>query len=217
MNDWLYQTAVYAEYLPILVALFRFNYLDKTLKWFLVGTLISTICSIISIKLGEKGINNHFMIYVNASTLFIFRTLFFYTFFYSKKTKKVLIFCLAIYLIAIGIGIFTNGIYMNEYLFSIYDCWLILFCLVALQQILNDESIEYLRNYPNFWIVIGTLFFIIFDLLLTILNSWLYAVNRVFFFMLWDYFVPIFMFIRIIILCIGFWKTKKYAESLVKT
>jgi hypothetical protein len=210
MDDWLYQTAVYAEYLPIVIALARLKYLDNALKWFLFGTLISTFCSIISMKLGEKGINNHFMIYINASTLFIFRTLFFYYLFQAKKIKKALIICLIIYLAIVLYDIFTNGIYMNEYLFSIYDIWLIIFCLIALYKILNDESIEYLRNYPSFWIIMGTLIFIIFDFLLTLLNSWLYAINRSFFFVLWNYIVPIFMIFRIIMLCIGFWKTKKY-------
>lgn len=216
MNDWLYKFAVYAEYIPILLALFRIKFLDKALKWFLVGSILSTFGSIASLQLSQRGINNHFMIYVNASTLFIFRTFFFYTLFSSSKIKRTLVFCLICYLVFVCVFIFMKGFFMNEYLFSIYDIWLIIFCLISLNQILNDETIESLRNYPIFWIILGTLIFITFDFLLTLLNSWLYAVNRTFFFVLWDYIVPIFMLFRVIMLCIGFWITKKYAQNLVK-
>lgn len=209
MNDWLYQFAVYAEYFPILLALLCIKSLDKSLIWFLIGSILSTIGSIISLKLSQKGINNHFMIYVNASILFTFRTFFFYHFLHSKKLKIVLIVLLIAYLLLVITDIFMKGIHMNELLFSIYDVWLIIFCLISLNQIFNDETIESLRQYPHFWIILGTLIFIIFDFLLTLLNSWLYAVNRRFFFVLWDYIVPIFMLIRVMMLSIGFWKTKK--------
>ncbi len=216
MNDWLYQFAVYAEYFPILLAFFRIKFLDKALKWFLLSGILSTFGSIISLQLSQRGINNHFMIYINASTLFITRTLFFYALFDSIKIKRILLICLVGYLILVGVFIFTKGIFMNEYLFSIYDIWITIFCLIGLNQILNDESIESLRNYPNFWILLGTLIFITFDFLLTLLNSWLYAVNRTFFFVLWDYIVPIFMLIRVVMLSIGYWKTKNYAQNLIK-
>lgn len=215
MNDWLYQFAVYAEYFPILLAIFCIKSLDKSLKWFLLGSILSTFGSIVSLKLSQKGINNHFMIYVNATTLFIFRTLFFYYFLDSKKLKISLLVCLFSYLILVVFDIFTKGIYMNELLFSIYDVWLIIFCLISLNQIFNDESIESLRAYPHFWIVLGTLIFIVFDFLLTLLNNWLYAVNRNFFFVLWDYIVPIFMLIRVVMLSVGFWLTRKYRLSLM--
>ncbi|MFN3847860.1 MAG: hypothetical protein ACK4NY_00455 [Spirosomataceae bacterium] len=215
MNDWLYQFAVYAEYFPILLAIFCIKSLDKSLKWFLLGSILSTFGSIVSLKLSQRGINNHFMIYVNATTLFIFRTLFFYYFLDSKKLKISLLVCLFSYLILVVFDIFTKGIYMNELLFSIYDVWLIIFCLISLNQIFNDESIESLRAYPHFWIVLGTLIFIVFDFLLTLLNNWLYAVNRNFFFVLWDYIVPIFMLIRVVMLSVGFWLTRKYRLSLM--
>lgn len=210
MKDWLYQFAVYAEYFPILLAIFCIKSLDKSLKWFLVGSILSTFGSIVSMKLGQNGINNHFMIYVNAITLFVFRTLFFYYFLNSQKLKTSLSICLLGYAVFVMVGILKKGIYMNELLFSVYDVWLIIFCLIALNQIFNDESIESLRTYPHFWIVLGTLIFIVFDFLLTLLNSWLYAVNRTFFFVLWDYIVPVFMLVRVIMLSIGFWQTRKY-------
>ena len=213
MSDWLYQLSSYAEFLPILIALFRVKYLDKGLLWFFGGMLMASIYGVISIKLGENGINNHFMIYVNASTNFIFRTLFFYVILKSKFSKNLIVFTLFAYLIGVMIDISIHGIYMNQYLFGISDLLMTAFLLIALNQILKDENIDSLRKYPLFWIVLGTLIYVIFDFLLAIANGWLYSVNRQFFFLLWDYITPIFSFIKIIMLSIGFWLTKKYRSD----
>lgn len=217
MADWLYQFALYANYIPIIVALFQFKYLNKAMVWFLVGSLVTAICGIISVKLGDYHINNHFMMYVNACTNIILRTGFFNETIPSNKHRKTLIVCLIAYLSGVCIDIAIHGIYMNQYLFMVANVWTIFFFLVALNQILKDENIESLRDFPVFWLIIGTLFFSIFDFFLSVSNAWLYAVNRVFFFLLWDYITPIFMFISTIIVSIGYWKTKKYNENLVKT
>lgn len=217
MSDWLYQLALYANYIPMIVALFNYKYLTKSIIWFLAGSLVTSICGIISVELGNQHINNYFMMYVNACTNILFRTAFFYTIIPSKNHQKKLIFCLLVYLLGVCIDIFIHGIYMNQYLFMVTNVWDICFSLVALKQILKDENIESLRNFPIFWLVIGTLFFVIFDFFLSVSNGWLYAVNRVFFFMLWDYITPIFMFIRIILVSIGYWKTKYYAENLANS
>jgi hypothetical protein len=217
MSDWLYQLALYANYIPIIVAIVHYKYLNKAIVWFLVGSLVTSICGIISIKLGDRHINNHFMMYVNACTNILLRTGFFYSFIHSNNYRKALIFCLIAYLSGVCVDIAIHGIYMNQYLFMVANVWAIFFFLVALNQILKDESIESLRDLPIFWLIIGTLFFVIFDFFLSVSNVWLYAVNRAFFFLLWDYITPIFMFISIIIMSIGYWKTKKYAENLLKT
>lgn len=217
MADWLYQFALYANYIPIIVALFHFKYLNKAMVWFLVGSLVTAICGIISVKLGDYHINNHFMMYVNACTNIILRTGFFNETIPSNKHRKTLIVCLIAYLSGVCIDIAIHGIYMNQYLFMVANVWTIFFFLVALNQILKDENIESLRDFPVFWLIVGTLFFSIFDFFLSVSNAWLYAVNRVFFFLLWDYITPIFMFISTIIVSIGYWKTKKYNENLVKT
>lgn len=214
MSDILYQIASYLAFLPILIAVYRHKYLSKSLWWYAAGLLFISICGIISIKLGEQHINNHFMIYINACSNIIIRTFFFYSFITSQKHKKALIFFLIVFLLGVCADIYLHGIYMNQYLFMIIDVWASFFFLVCLNQILKDESIESLRNYPMFWVTIGTLMFVIFDFFLMVSNGWLYAVNRVFFFMLWDYITPIFMFIRIILVSIGYWKTKYYAKNL---
>lgn len=214
MSDILYQIASYLAFLPILIAAYRYKYLSTSLWWYAVGLLFISICGIISIKLGEHRINNHFMIYINAGSNIIIRTLFFYTFISLKKYKKFLILFLISFLLGICADIHIHGIYMNQYLFMIIDVWASFFFLVSLNQILKDENIDSLRNYPMFWVTTGTLIFVVFDFFLMVSNGWLYAVNRVFFFMLWDYITPIFMFIRIIWVSIGYWKTKYYAENL---
>jgi hypothetical protein len=155
--------------------------------------------------------------YVNACSILLFRTAFFYSVIQSKIFKNILIFFLITYLSVVCIDIYVHGIYMNQYLFMVANVWGIFFFLVALNQILKDESIESLRDLPIFWVIIGTLFFLIFDLFLAVSNVWLYAVNRSFLFLLWDYITPIFMFIRIVFVSIGYWKTKNYNENLVKT
>lgn len=217
MSDILYQIASYLAFLPILIAAYRHKYLSKSLWWYALGLLVISICGIVSIKLGEQHINNHFMIYINACSNIIIRTFFFYSFITSQKHKKTLIFFLIVFLLGVCTDIYLHGIYMNQYLFMIIDVWASYFFLVSLNQILKDESIESLRNYPMFWVTIGTLMFVIFDFFLMVSNGWLYAVNRVFFFMLWDYITPIFMFIRIILVSIGYWKTKYYAENLTNS
>lgn len=216
MSDWLYQLALYANYIPIIIALIHYKYLDKTIIWFVMGNLVSSVCGIISVKLGEHHINNHFMIYINACSNFIIQTIFFYILLSSKNYRIALIFCLIAYLSGVCIDIFVNGIYMNQYLFMVANIWAIFFFLVVLNQILKDENIESLRNFPLFWIVIGTLIYVIFDFFVSVTNGWLYAVNRTFFLLLWDYLVPIFMFIRIVFVSVGYWKAKKYVEYLAK-
>lgn len=216
MSDILYKIASYLAFLPILIAIYRYKYLNKTLWWYVAGLLTLNICGIISIKLSEQHINNHFMMYINACSNIILRTFFFESFIISKTYKKTLFFTLIAFLIGVCADIFVHGIYMNQYLFMIIDVWAIYFFLVCLNQILKDDSIESLRDFPLFWIVIGTLFFVIFDFFLSVSNGWLYAVNREFFFMLWDYITPIFMFIRIVFVCIGYWKTKKYEQNFGK-
>lgn len=217
MSDVLYQIASYMAFLPILIAAYRHNYLSKSLWWYAVGLLLISICGIISIKLGEQHINNHFMIYINACSNIIIRSIFFYAFITSKKHKNFLLIFLIIFLLGVCMDICVHGIYMNQFLFMVIDVWASYFFLVCLNQILKDESIESLRNYPMFWVTIGTLMFVIFDFFLMVSNGWLYAVNRVFFFMLWDYITPIFMFIRIILVSIGYWKSKFHAENLANT
>lgn len=217
MSDILYQTASYLAFLPILIAAYHYNYLSKSLWWYAIGLLFISICGIISIKLGEQRINNHFMIYINACSNIIIRTFFFYSFITSQKHRKSLVIFLIIFLLGVCADIYIHGIYMNQYLFMIIDVWASYFFLVCLNQILKDENIESLRNYPMFWITVGTLMFVIFDFFLMVSNGWLYAVNRVFFFMLWDYITPIFMFIRIILVSIGYWKTKYYAKNLASS
>lgn len=217
MSDILYQIASYLAFLPILIAAYHHKYLSKSLWWYAVGLLLISIYGIISIKLGEQRINNHFMIYINACSNIVIRTFFFYSFVTSQKHRKSLVIFLIVFLLGVCIDIYIHGIYMNQYLFMIIDVWASYFFLVCLNQILKDENIESLRNYPMFWITVGTLMFVIFDFFLMVSNGWLYAVNRVFFFMLWDYITPIFMFIRIILVSIGYWKTKYYAENLTNS
>lgn len=217
MSDILYKIASYAAFLPMLIAMFHYKYLDKSLWWYLAGLLSYNICSVISMKLGEHHINNHFMIYVSGCSIMIFRTFFFYTFISSKTYQKSSVISLFIYLLWVCVDIYLHGIYMNQYLAIVADVWIIFFLLISLNQILKDESIDSLRNFPMFWIIVGTLIFVIFDFFLAVSNGWLYAVNREFFFMLWDYITPFFIFIRIIFVSIGYWKTKKYTENLVKT
>jgi hypothetical protein len=215
MSDWLYQISSYAEFLPILIALFHLKYLEKGLKWYLGGMIMASIYGLISIKLGENGINNHFMIYINAATNFIFRTFFFIYIFNSVWSKRLVVSSLIVYLSGICVDIAVHGIYMNQYLFGVSDLLMTVFLILALSQILKDDKVESLRNYPLFWIVLGTLIYVIFDFLLAVANGWLYTVNRQFFFILWDYITPVFGFIKIALLCVGFWKTKKYYASLV--
>ncbi len=217
MSDWLYKIASYASYLPILIALYHYKYLDKSLWWYMAGLLAFNSFGIISMKLGDNHINNHFMTYVNACSILILRALFFYSFLTSKNYHKAIIISVIVYLSGVCIEIYVHGIYLNQYLSMVLDVWLTFFLLVSLNQILKDETIESLRNLPMFWIIIGTLIFVIFDFFVSVTNGWLYAVNRSFLFLLWDYIVPIFMFIRIIFVSIGYWKTKKYVENLVKT
>ncbi|WP_188771571.1 hypothetical protein [Emticicia aquatilis] len=217
MSDWLYKISSYSLFLPILIAVYNHKYISSSLWWYFGGLLLANLNSIISIKLSEHGINNHFMIYVSACCTMIFRTFFFYTLLKSKIYKQILLFSLIIYLSGICIDLYLHGIYMNQYLFLVFNIWTIIFFLVALNQILKDESIESLREFPLFWVIIGTLIFQIFDLLLTALNSWLYNLNRSFIFFLWDYIVPIFIFIRVIFVSIGYWKTKYYAENLANS
>lgn len=217
MSDLLYQIAIYLAFLPIIIGFFLFKYLNKSLKWYLLGMLVGSICGIISVKLGQQRINNHFMIYINACTNIIIRTFFFHSFLDSKKHQQFLLFFLIVFLSGVCVDIFIQGIYMNQYLFMVIDVWATYFFLITLNQILKDENIEYLRNYPMFWVTVGTLIFAIFDFFLAVSNGWLYAVNRAFFFMLWDYITPIFMFIRIILVSIGYWKTKYCAKNLANT
>ncbi len=217
MADWLYKILLYGAFVPILIALIRHKYLDKALWFYFYGLLSALICGIISVKLGQKHINNHFMMYVNSGLTIILKTLFFYSFIQSKQLKNSLLLFLIIYLIGNGIDIYIHGIYMNQYLSIVSDVWITFFLLVCLNQILKDETIVSLRDLPMFWVIIGTLIFIIFDFFLAIANDWLYAVNRSFLFLLWDYITPLFMFILILFVSIGYWKTKKYAENLAKT
>ncbi len=217
MSHLLYQISLYLAFLPVIIGFFLFKYLNKSLKWYLLGMLVGLICGIISAKLGEQRINNHLMIYVNACSNIIIRTFFFYSYFNSKKHRQSLVVFLIAFLSGVCVDIFIQGIYMNQYLFMIIDVWATYFFLIALNQILKDENIESLRNYPMFWVTVGTLIFAVFDFFLAVSNGWLYAVNRVFFFMLWDYITPIFMFIRIIFVSIGYWKTKYHAENLASS
>lgn len=216
MSDLLYKVAIYLDFLPILIGLIRYKHLNKPLIWYLGLLIISKICSVISVKLGEEHINNHFMIYINAASSFILQTSFFYLLINSKNSKNILIVCLIAYLLGICVDIYLHGIYMNQYLFMISDFWAVIFLLVCLNQILHDETIDSLRSYPIFWIVTGSLFYYIFDFFLSVSNDWLYAINRSFFFLLWDYITPIFLFLKTIIVSIGYWKTKYYDENLVR-
>jgi hypothetical protein len=217
MSDWLYKIASYASYLPIIVALYHHKYLSKSLWWYMFGLLAFNTCGIISIQLGENHINNHFMTYVSACSVLILRAVFFFTFLRSIFYKNIIIYSVIIYLLGVCVEIYLHGIYLNQYLAIVLDIWLAFFLLLCLNQILKDENIESLRDLPIFWILIGTLIFVLFDFFVSVTNGWLYAVNRSFLFILWDYIVPIFMFIRIAMVSIGYWKTKKYAENLIKT
>jgi hypothetical protein len=213
MAFWLYQSAVYGLIIPILIGVYHRKFLDRSLRWFLMSIISVYVCSIISVKLSKKGINNHFMMYINASLIMLFRTLFFHTFIQSKIVKITLIFLLIAYFSGVCIDIYLHGIYMNQYLFVVSNTWATIFLLISINQILKDENIESLRGFPVFWILIGTMIFVIFDFLLSVLSAWLNMVNRTFLFLLWDYITPIFMFIRIILISVGFWITKKYAQK----
>ena len=87
MTDWLYKISSYGLFLPILIAIYHYKFLNKSLWCYFFGLLASNIFSIISIQLGEHGINNHFMIYASACSTMIFRTLFFYFFLDSKENR----------------------------------------------------------------------------------------------------------------------------------
>lgn len=215
MSDILYKIASYAAFLPILIALFHYKYLNKSLWWYLAGLMSYSLCSIVSIKLSEQHINNHFMIYVSGCSIMVFRTFFFYTFIGKNIYQKAAIFSSIAYLLWVCIDIYLHGIYMNQYLAIVADVWIIFFLLISLNQILQDEYIESLRSLPIFWVIVGTLIFVVFDFFLAVSNGWLYAVNRAFFFMIWDYITPFFIFIRIVFVSIGYWKTKFYAENLI--
>jgi uncharacterized membrane protein len=215
MSVWLYKISLYLAFLPILIALFRYKYLSNPFWWYFLGLLVGKICGVISIKLGEQHFNNHFMMYVNAGLLLIFQSIFFYQILESKFSKKVLLFFIVAYYLGMCLDIFLHGIYMNQYLFMILDVWQTVYCLIILNQILKDESIESLRQDPLFWIILGTLFYTIFDFILSVSSSWLYAVNRTFFFLIWDFITPIFMLFKTILVSVGYWKTKNYAQNLI--
>ncbi len=178
---------------------------------------LGNICSMISIYLGEHNINNYFMIYVNACINLTFRALFFYAILQSKLSKKSIIGFGLGYFMFVGVDIYLNGIYMNEKLFLVSDLWVTVFCLISLNQIIRDDSLDSLSKLPIFWVLIGTLIYVVYDFMLTLCNAWLYAINREIFFIIWDYITPIFLMIKITLICIGLRMSKRHYFKNRKT
>lgn len=171
---------------------------------------LGNLCSMISIYLGEHNINNYFMIYVNACINLAFRALFFYAILKSKLAQKTIIGFSLAYLIFVGLDIYLNGIYMNEKLFLISDLWVTVFCLLCLNQIIRDDRLDSLSKLPIFWVLLGTLIYVVYDFMLTLSNAWLYTINREIFFIIWDYITPIFLIIKIILIFTGLWISKRH-------
>jgi len=195
----IYRIAPYLAFLPVILGLFRWKYLDTSLRIFMVIITISGGLGLLSVHTKDTN----FLYYINALVSVSLYGLFFEVLLKNIVARKVIWGAVALMWVIIGGFIFKNGIHLFQtQVFIPFDLMMIAGCgyylVHYLKTVIKAKDATFfliLTLFVNFCFV----FFI--DLVSTFL--YLYFSNN-FFNILWGVAIPLVNLLKISAFCLVF-------------
>lgn len=168
--------SLFSGLFPVIAAIYRYKTLDPVLKPMAIFFFISAFVDTLLLVMPRIGIlDNWPLIHIFIVIMLVFFGRVYYQSFYVNAFKKVTTWVCILALIAIGFGVFWDGLmffpsFANSFLSVIFT----LLSLLYFYQLLTAREFVHIEKLPMFWINSGVLIY--------------FGIN-IFLFMLFDKFV----------------------------
>jgi hypothetical protein len=202
--------SAYGILFPLLLAIIRYKYLSKSLKFIFALFIAGALTEIASeIYINFIGDNNLWLL----NSYQILETIIIVLFYYSLTNNKpkqivILLFIMSFVFISIFYFLKVKSNSLNNFPYTVEAIAIIALVLLSFHSIFKKQIYSNLLNAPVFWVNSAFLIFFSGNIYLYLFSKYLqeHALNA--FFEIWV-FHSILNIIFFILISIGLWKTKK--------
>lgn len=212
----LLEMAVYAGFIPCLMALYNWRFLTRPLQIFGADLFLATLLSVLSVWMAWRGINNLFVYSVIAGTAGVMKGLFFAELAKNLRLKWVIRGAFGLYVVYVLLTHFSRETQvMNLKMFTFLDASVFGLSLFFLARLIRRG--RYLTRKPLFWILSALCVGSLYDLALSQLGSLMaqYAGNR-WQDLFWLQINPLVTLVKLVVVTIGFYWSRFQLISTVR-
>ncbi|MEN9599687.1 MAG: hypothetical protein RL596_2006 [Bacteroidota bacterium] len=149
---------------------------SSNLKYFLPFLLLTLIVELIGFWYIQKGLRNYMMYNVFTSIEFLFYAFLFYRHFRQKVFKKIALFFIPLYILAvtINLSLIQGTNHFHTYTFLLGSFFIVVFCCLFFYESVLPEQLENkLTEQPFFWVCTGLLLFYLGSVIINALFEYL--------------------------------------------